>query len=321
MEALDDDEYQEIELDDGKDEEDADSAEEFDELLQQACLPVSGEPMPPSEGPPTDADEYLRQVQWERMRCPQVVDVKIEEKPNRRKKKRVGGRVGTMMGCFTDEELPAEVQPTREWVEDVSDAFRNIQQHARVALVDGEKHSRLTYDEWRDRCTSDRPSTPLLADQDYVSIHTLCSVAVDLLVETQEAFNPTTPFVENGGVLAEWAFATLIFLEEPIVDQIQFQLQRLRRACRKALVVPTTSATPTTGAVDAVAIQEMDTSKAISTEAVDIGSLGADCSPAVASTDVDVCRGTIGAADAKTEEARPSASLLHSIIVEVFGQR
>ena len=38
----------------------------------EACLPVSGAPMPPSEGPPKDADEYLRQVQWERLHCPQA---------------------------------------------------------------------------------------------------------------------------------------------------------------------------------------------------------------------------------------------------------
>ena len=41
------------------------------QILQEACLPVSGAPLPPGE-PPKDADEYLRQVQWERLHCPQA---------------------------------------------------------------------------------------------------------------------------------------------------------------------------------------------------------------------------------------------------------
>eukprot|EP00971_Amphidinium_carterae_P081726 1616939-Amphidinium_carterae.1 len=36
-------------------------AELDDELMQAACLPVSGPPLPPSSAPPQDADEYLRQ--------------------------------------------------------------------------------------------------------------------------------------------------------------------------------------------------------------------------------------------------------------------
>merc|ERR1712080_612012 len=36
--------------------------------------------------------------------------------------------------------------------------------------------------------------------------------------------------------LAEWMFAVLTFTEEPLVDDIQYNLQRLRRACQKAIV-------------------------------------------------------------------------------------
>lgn len=65
--------------------EDEEQADRDQQILQEACLPVSGAPLPPSEGPPKatlavdlgtrcwqDADEYLRQVQWERLHCPQA---------------------------------------------------------------------------------------------------------------------------------------------------------------------------------------------------------------------------------------------------------
>ena len=37
-------------------------AQEADELMQSACLPVLGGPLAPTSEPPKDADEYLRSL-------------------------------------------------------------------------------------------------------------------------------------------------------------------------------------------------------------------------------------------------------------------
>lgn len=50
---------------------------------------------------------------------------------------------------------------------------------------------------------------------------------------------------------AEWAFAALAFVDYPLVDEIQYQLQRLRRACRKLLVALHSRRAP--GAIGATA--------------------------------------------------------------------
>merc|ERR1711964_566928 len=50
------------------------------ELICRSALPVSGPPLPPSDEPPADADEYLRRVQYEALHCSQTVDAgEIEE--------------------------------------------------------------------------------------------------------------------------------------------------------------------------------------------------------------------------------------------------
>lgn len=236
---------------DAEAESDSDAAD--DELLQ-ACLPVSGKPLPPGDGPPKDADEYLRQVQWERMHCPEVVEADIEEKPPRpRKRPGLVGRNGGLLAHF-GAELPEAARARREWVEDATAAFRDLRAHNAVRSAEVAGEERLTFDAWREHCRVDRPSSELLLAQDFVSINQLFVVAVEQLVEAAAAatavaaeaesatpaVGPTISAAEgafeaDGGRLAEWAFSALLFVEEPLVDDIMYQLQRLRRTCQDAL--------------------------------------------------------------------------------------
>merc|ERR1712014_236047 len=62
----------------------------------------------------------------------------------------------------------------------------------------------------------------------------LVVVVIELIVGTQENAEGSEIGAWDGR-LAEWAFAALLFVEEPLMDEIQYQLQRLRRACQKVL--------------------------------------------------------------------------------------
>lgn len=245
-------------------------------LLQTACLPVSGAPLPPGEGFPQDADEYLRQVQWERLHCPDVVDAgdEILNRPQKQSR-HTGGRKGPAFSLFArgeEPELPLEAAASKEWSDDAAKAFRALRLacHAeRAELQAAQGTKRFTLREWRTRCARDRPESGVLALQDFVSLN-------NLIVEVTEAFlaakgaTSSTDEPERGEAVpepavpdweadaeeeeedeaeeeakepalpssssslersSEWAFAALAYLEEPIVDDAQFQLQRLRRAC------------------------------------------------------------------------------------------
>jgi hypothetical protein len=223
---------------------------EEDDLLK-SCLPVSGRPLDPSSGPPQDADEYLRQVQWERMHCPEVVDVDIVEQPPKNRKRRgLVGREGGLLAKF-GIEVPVSALPRREWVEDVAASVRHLRTQCANLRAEACGSDLSNYDAWRERCTTTKPSADVIAAHDFVSINHLVVVAISLLTEHQgnggdeqqpeEAgiteLGPLGAFAARAGGLAEWTFAALLFVEEPLVDDIMFQIQRLRRACQSALVV------------------------------------------------------------------------------------
>lgn len=74
---------------DEEEEQDLEEDSEDDEaagMAQRACLPVCGDPLPTTESLPATADEYLRQVQWERERLPGTVDAPVCERPSRRRR-------------------------------------------------------------------------------------------------------------------------------------------------------------------------------------------------------------------------------------------
>eukprot|EP00441_Pelagodinium_beii_P036956 CAMPEP_0197635528 /NCGR_PEP_ID=MMETSP1338-20131121/11322_1 /TAXON_ID=43686 ORGANISM="Pelagodinium beii, Strain RCC1491" /NCGR_SAMPLE_ID=MMETSP1338 /ASSEMBLY_ACC=CAM_ASM_000754 /LENGTH=322 /DNA_ID=CAMNT_0043207603 /DNA_START=45 /DNA_END=1013 /DNA_ORIENTATION=- len=223
------------------------------QILQEACLPVSGAPMPPSEGPPQDADEYLRQVQWERLQCPEIVDVEVKERTSRRRQKNGGplsgreGASGGLLALFSAPEVPQELQYSGAFAEDAANAFRILRAEclrARQAKPE-DQAKQLSYEEWR-RVARDKPSLELLAVQDFVSVNHLVVVSVDKLEAYQESLRSgKEPHDEeeeklqatNQGLdsAAEWTYAALAFVEEPLVDDIQYQLQRLRRVCQRLL--------------------------------------------------------------------------------------
>lgn len=235
------------------------------QLLQDACLPVSGPPMPPSDIAPKDADEYLRQVQWERINLPEVVDVDVTDLPaQKNRRKRQGG------GLLQRIEDHAEFEDddrhcSEEWAADAAKAFRALREHCEVARVaKAQCPVKATMAKWRERCAAGRPSTDLLAAHDFLSINRLVTVAVESFVQFQEeskgsqtvepAEVPEVPSeevpataalgaeaapvaidLERLDALTEWMFVALAFLEVPLQDEIQFQLQRLRRSCHRLL--------------------------------------------------------------------------------------
>jgi len=224
------------------------------ELLQEACLPVSGEPMPPTDEFPNDADAYLRQVQWERLHIPAIVDVDVPANPPKQRKKRgvVGSHGSLLVQIDVDDDVPPEVGYCPEWAEDVAAAFRQLRLHCDQVREEASASAtpfRLPYADWRERCEHGRPATLVLAAQDFISINHLVVAAVDALVDFCEPVPDTAPTVEddtrasadagkaqNAQVLdqlCEWAFAALAFIELPLIDDTQYQLQRLRRTCKK----------------------------------------------------------------------------------------
>jgi len=252
--------------DDHYDNDDADEeAEDSDsegELLQEAALPVSGPPLPPSDEPAQDADEYLRRVQWERIHCQQIVTADVEEKPMRRKRAGLVGKDGSLVSKFLGPNMPQEFVPRQEWASACALAFQALRDRCRrsdrVGVgYDGKTDypNGLSYDEWRVRISQGggRPSEDMLAVQDVLSVQRLLVVVVDAVVAATDgdvdgdgdaagadeaadgsagaacvAFGP-------GSSLAEWTFAALAVVEEPLVDDVQYNLQRLRRSCVKVI--------------------------------------------------------------------------------------
>jgi len=229
-------------VDDSSDDE---AADRDLQLLQETCLPVCGEPMPPTNEFPKDADEYLRQVQWERLHIASTVDVDVPAKPPKQRKKRaaVGGNEGSLLAQFDVDDVPPEVGYCPEWAEDVAAAFRQLRLRCAQEREEASERaalSRLKLSDWREQCEHGRPTTYSLAAQDFVSINHLVVVAVDTLVDFHERLVASeahiTPTVEDMDQLCEWAFAALAFVETPLVDDTQFQLQRLRRTCKKLIL-------------------------------------------------------------------------------------
>lgn len=248
-----------VELED----ESSDSDAANDELVQPVCLPVSGGPLAPTDEPPKDADEYLRRVQWERMHVPETVDVEVEERQLRRRKQRSSNR-GSILARFDAPEVPEAIRHNSEWAEDVAAAFRDLRsrcqemKQTRTQANEEDGSGSLSYDAWRGRCANELPSTALLASQDVVSIHHLLVAAIDAVVASHEALDvesggTTSPVAAHGegqeatasnvlrgrfgadSRLSQWAFSALAFVEEPLVDDMQYNLQRLRRVCQRGI--------------------------------------------------------------------------------------
>jgi len=260
-------------IDDGDEEDEGtDDDEKADRdagLLQDACLPVSGPPMAPGDGPPQDADEYLRQVQWERLRCPETLEADVEERPPREGRGRRGGSYLARWGGASSQDNERGDAFCSEWAEDVLEAFGEIQarsEEARRQTPPGRKQ-RLTFVQWREHCGKSRPSSAFLAKQNFVSIGRLVTVAIENFVDAEEERNisadaesadapeeceapaetseagagrtsksgPLHADLRRLDRLAEWVFAACSFVEQPLLDDIQFQMQRLRRSCLRLL--------------------------------------------------------------------------------------
>ncbi|CAK9115463.1 unnamed protein product [Durusdinium trenchii] len=225
--------------------EDERQADRDQQILQEACLPVSGAPLPPSAGPPKDADEYLRQVQWERLHCPQVMDVDVKE---RRSKQKVGGPLtgrdgrGGLLAQFQTPELPKDFY-SQVWAEDTAAAFRHLRKLCQDSRPKEPPQS-LTYEEWRRHVAKDQPCFDLLSQQDFVSINHLVVVAVDKIEADYETSESEKLELEGLDLSVAWTFAALAFLEEPLTDDIQYQLQRLRRNCCRLVTATESEARP-----------------------------------------------------------------------------
>lgn len=238
---------EEVEDDDDSDEqEEEDEDEPEDELLPQACLPVAGAPIPRSEELPQTADEYLRQVQWERLQCAPIAYAAVEDKPRHPKKRGLIDRGGSLLTDFKVVDVPKEARACPEWEEDAVAAFGRLRSYCQKQRRGIRGPRQKTCKHWQDRLDEERPTTELMAALDCVSLVRLMADAVGAFAagasgaETQEEAGAdgagdggTTAMVGPKPRLAEWVFAALLFVEEPLADDTQFQLQQLRRACMK----------------------------------------------------------------------------------------
>merc|ERR1712224_593053 len=129
----------------------------------------------------------------------------------------------------------------------------------------------LKVESWREDHAQNRPCTAELASLDIVKMHRLLDVVCDAIVEGQRATSSATASTNAGAedaldagsvsagpfgpcsFMADWAFAVLAFVEEPLVDDVQFQLQRLRRACQKSIVSSRAAAEAGTREFDVIA--------------------------------------------------------------------
>merc|ERR1712232_569607 len=94
-------------------------------------------------------------------------------------------------------------------------------------------------------------------------MHSLLAAIIDSIVEDQDSLCGSADNTDadkllqgpfgSGRFLADWAFSVLAFVEEPLVDDIQFNLQRLRRACQKSIVTAHTLAEAGTREFDNIA--------------------------------------------------------------------
>jgi survival of motor neuron protein-interacting protein 1 len=99
--------------------------ESSDDELQPKALPITG---PPSfaEGPPTSAEEYLRQVRWEAKQLPQVVCAKLDLHRFEDNRTKYIPRMGQLKA---EEELsitPASHRPEPMWMEAFLSDFKEI---------------------------------------------------------------------------------------------------------------------------------------------------------------------------------------------------
>lgn len=227
-EEEDEEEYVEVQKDAEDDEGDED-VDLDDELIQPRCLPLNGPPLPPSEEPPKDADEYLRRVQWERIHSPSVVCADVKERPAR---KRIphDGRYN-VFSQLKDPEVPQEMQPSPEWTQDAVAAFVALRERC-AAGDSGVEQEHVSQKEWAVRCRRDAPSTELLKKQDFLSVQQLIRAVVEAI---DEALDNGTAISCIDVRLAAWAFAAFAVVEEPLLDNVQADCQLLRRICLRVL--------------------------------------------------------------------------------------
>ncbi|CAK9115580.1 Gem-associated protein 2 [Durusdinium trenchii] len=143
------------------------------------------------------------------------MDVDVKE---RRSKQKVGGPLtgrdgrGGLLAQFQTPELPKDFY-SQVWAEDTAAAFRHLRKLCQDSRPKEPPQS-LTYEEWRRHVAKDQPCFDLLSQQDFVSINHLVVVAVDKIEADYEL--KELKELKKGGTE---------------FDDIQYQLQRLRRNC------------------------------------------------------------------------------------------
>ncbi|CAE7744096.1 Gemin2, partial [Symbiodinium pilosum] len=160
-----------------------------------------------------------------------------------------------LLALFQAPEIPARFRHSEAFASDASASFRHLRGQCQPRKKGARGTQSLTYEEWRQRVASDRPDSQLLAAQDFVGINHLVVVAIDKFEADFETFRKAQETAAEGsefqskGIdsVSEWIFAVLAFVEEPLVDDIQYQLQRLRRICCRFAAVAETAASKAQG--------------------------------------------------------------------------
>jgi len=195
-----------------------DNHNEEEELEREFCksaLPVSGPPLPPSDEPPLDADEYLRRVQYERMQCAVTVSKDIEQDDQQISDDAYASHdIVSKCARMDSEATPGNYPVSDEWRQQILQWFRETRDHCQgyaLHVNDGEDRQTVVFDR-------DQDLNVQLARADTRSLVKLLRTLV------QE------PVLDK-----EWVFGVLSFLDTPLLADTMCLLQELRRALYKEL--------------------------------------------------------------------------------------
>uniref|UniRef100_A0A7S0WV45 Gem-associated protein 2 n=1 Tax=Pyramimonas obovata TaxID=1411642 RepID=A0A7S0WV45_9CHLO len=238
------------------DEETYEGEEEYDEssddeLLPKA-LPIEGAPSF-DDGPPTSAEEYLRQVRWEAKQLPKVVCAKINLRQFDDNRTKYVPRAGQVKAEEESLVTPSSHFPEQEWMEAFLSDFKELREALEAsdwrAPRQVDQPSKLPHSRdvraWECFClggkVDDAPSTEDGVEEQTAShggnpplVSTLATLDE---VRTAALLQQMVKWVESAPSLSEqhaqWMFSLLCTLSTPIDASTAASLRALVRWCYK----------------------------------------------------------------------------------------
>uniref|UniRef100_A0A1B0CZE5 Gem-associated protein 2 n=1 Tax=Phlebotomus papatasi TaxID=29031 RepID=A0A1B0CZE5_PHLPP len=207
-----------------------DFVEKIPESLQQVALavPPIGANFDP-DTPPETGEQYLQQVIYERtQRVPEVVYNHHDRPPDR-----VGVSWEAVGNTSITSTAPEDLLPTKEWCEIQCETFRELQ--ARISSIRISKKLPVNLpsipgycpSEWLDFCSHQAPHLKYMIQISQAQLEELLHNFVEWSQEEK------ANLCESSGDswLAQWIYATLACLHQPLEPSIHFCLRQIARIC------------------------------------------------------------------------------------------